>query len=82
MIHFGGVTQSHTVQPIPLQQPWFLGHQEPRALPDILPRMSRVFIGSDAQQLHSPLLNLSHKHQCLTIEKSKTGQHGQEKEQK
>lgn len=76
MIHFGGVTQSHTVYPTPLQQLWFLGHQELRALPGILPKMSRVFTGSDAQQLYSPLLNLSHKHQCLTREESRTGRHG------
>lgn len=75
-MHFGGVTQSHTVQPITLQHPRFLGHQEPTALPGILPKMSRVFTGSHAQQLHSPLLNLSHKHQCLTREQSRTGQHG------
>ena len=51
MIHFGGVTQSHTVQLTPLQQPWCLGHQEPTVLPGILLKKSRVFTGSDAQQL-------------------------------
>jgi len=38
VLHFGAVTQSHTVQPTPLQQPWCPGRQEPAVLPGILPK--------------------------------------------
>lgn len=76
MTHFGGVTQCHPVQPTPLQQPWCLGHQEPTGSPGILPKKSRVFTGSGAEQLYSLLLNLSHKHQYLTREGSRTRQLG------
>lgn len=80
VIHFGADTQSHTVQPTALQEPWSPGHQEPTGLPGILPRKSRVFTGSDDQQLCRLLLNLSHKCWCLTKERSRTRQLGTGKE--